>query len=93
MPAGEWPQSFSAIQAFGLEFSQSENSPLRHSAQAPHAIGNGTTTRSPTFRFFTPRPDLHDLAHELVAEDVALLHRGDEAVVEVQVGAADRRRA
>ena len=24
MPHGEWPNSFSAIQAFGLEFSQSE---------------------------------------------------------------------
>src|SRR3954469_7208495 len=24
--------------------------------QLPHAIGNGTTTRSPFFRFFTPRP-------------------------------------
>ena len=36
------------------------------------------------------RPDLDDLAHELVAEDVALLHRRDEAVVEVQIGAADR---
>src|SRR5688572_32496129 len=33
-----------------------------------------------------------DLAHELVAEDVALEHRRDEAVVEVQVGAADRGR-
>src|SRR5262249_42023258 len=33
--------------------------------------------------------DLDDLAHELVAEDVALLHRGDVPVVEVEVGAAD----
>src|SRR5579875_2698769 len=24
--------------------------------QVPHAIGNGTTTRSPFFTFFTPRP-------------------------------------
>ena len=38
------------------------------------------------------RPDLDHLAHELVAQDVALLHRRDEAVVEVEVGAADRRR-
>ena len=36
--------------------------------------------------------DLDDLAHELVPEDVALLHRRDVAVVEVQVGAADRGR-
>ena len=37
-------------------------------------------------------PDLHHLAHELVAEDVALLHGRHEAVVEVQVRAADRGR-
>ena len=36
--------------------------------------------------------DLDDFAHELVAEDVALLHRRDVAVVDVQVGSADRRR-
>src|SRR5829696_10380733 len=36
---------------------------------------------------------LDDLAHELVAEDVALAHRRDVAVVEVQVGPADRRGA
>ena len=34
--------------------------------------------------------DLDHLAHELVADDVARLHAGHEAVVEVQVGAADR---
>ena len=36
--------------------------------------------------------DFHDLAHELVPQDVALGHRGDVAVVEVQVRSADRRR-
>ena len=35
-------------------------------------------------------PDFHHLAHELMAEDVAALHRGNETVVEVQVRAADR---
>jgi hypothetical protein len=35
---------------------------------------------------------LHDLAHELVAEDIALLHRRDEAVVQVKIRAADRGR-
>src|SRR6185437_12678651 len=55
-PAGEWPQSFSAIQAFGLEFSHNENWPELQKKQAPQAIGNGFTTRSPTFRFFTPAP-------------------------------------
>ena len=92
MPQGEWPNIFSAIQAFGFEFSHSENSSCWQKKQLPQAIGKATTTRSPTFRFLHVRPDLDDLAHELVAEDVALLHRRDEAVVEVQVGAADRRR-
>ena len=36
------------------------------------------------------RPDLDHLTHELVAEDVAAHHAGDEAVEEVQVRAADR---
>ena len=36
--------------------------------------------------------DLDHFAHELVAEDVALLHGRDEPVVEVQVRAADRGR-
>src|SRR5690606_28835040 len=36
------------------------------------------------------RADLHDLAHELVAHDVAVFHAGHEAIVEVQVRAADR---
>jgi hypothetical protein len=33
--------------------------------------------------------DLDDLAHELVAEDVALVHGRDETVQKVQIGAAD----
>src|SRR5215211_3583637 len=35
------------------------------------------------------RADLHDLAHELVADDVAVLHPWHVAVVEIQVRAAD----
>ncbi len=56
MPAGECPIIFSAIHALGFEFSQSEYISALHAPQFPHAIGNGTTTRSPTFRFFTSRP-------------------------------------
>ena len=59
---------------------------MQHS---PQEMVKGTTTRSPTFSFVFSAPDLHDLAHELVAEDVAALHGGHEAVVEMQVGAAD----
>ena len=92
-PTPEWPYSFSAIPAFGFELSQSDHSSRSQKQQWPQAMVNGTTTRSPTFRLLTVAADLDDLAHELVAEDVAALHGRDEAVVEVQVGAADRGRA
>ena len=53
---------------------------------------SGTARRPgrPAFRFAHLGADLDDLAHELVAEHVALAHRRDEAVVEVQVRPADR---
>jgi hypothetical protein len=52
---------------------------------------NGTTTRWP---FLQRRlgADLDHFAHELMAEDVAGLHRRNVAVVEVEVRAADRSR-
>src|SRR5919201_4360230 len=53
----------------------------------PHEMLNGTTTRS-----LHLRADLLDDPHRLVAEDVAVLHAGRLAAVEVEVGAADRRR-
>ncbi|MNR20584.1 hypothetical protein D3C85_1374340 [compost metagenome] len=34
-------------------------------------------------------PHLDDLAHELMAENVAAVHAGDDAVIEVEVRAAD----
>src|SRR5690606_27157289 len=34
-------------------------------------------------------PHLDHLAHELVAEDVAAVHAGDDAVIEVEIRAAD----
>ena len=94
MPATGWPNIFSAMPALGLVFSQQEYSSAAQAAQAPQAIGNGTTTRSPTRSFVAvdAGPDLDDLAHELVAHDVALLHRRHVAVEQVQVGAADRGR-
>src|SRR5690606_9946253 len=36
--------------------------------------------------------DLHNFAHELMTEHIALFHGGHEAVVQVQVRATDRRR-
>jgi hypothetical protein len=44
------------------------------------------------FRLLDPGPDLDDLAHELVAHDVAVLHRRDVPVEQVQVRPADRGR-
>ena len=69
--------------------SQSENSVRLQNQQVPQEMVNGTTTRSPFFRFVTPLPTSSTIAHRLVAEDVALLHGRHVAVEEVQVGAAD----
>ena len=53
-------------------------------------IVNGTTTRSPFLSAAVDAAtDLHDLAHHLMAHDVAGQHGGDEVVEKVQVGAAD----
>src|SRR3712207_2772977 len=56
IPEGEWPHSFSAIHAFGFEFSHNENIFLLQEKHPPHAIGNGTTTRSPFRRLRTRGP-------------------------------------
>src|SRR5687768_12248416 len=48
MPEGEKPYAFSAMYALGLELSQQLQSWRRQKKQLPQAIGNGTTTRSPT---------------------------------------------
>ena len=50
---------------------------------------NGTTTRSPTLSFVVFRADLDDFAHGLMAEDVALFHRGHDAIEQMQVRTAD----
>ena len=49
-----------------------------------------TSTRSPTVTFLTPAPTSLDGADRLVAEDAAVGDRGDVALEDVQVGAADR---
>ena len=56
MPALAYPHSFSAMPAFGFEFSHTEYIPAAQALHAPQAIGKGTTTRSPSFRFPTPGP-------------------------------------
>ena len=88
-PAGEWPIAFSAISAFGLVVSQHEKRPFWQKKHSPQAMVNGTTTRSPFLQLRDGAADLDDLAHRLVAEDVARLHRRQVAVEEVQVRAAD----
>src|SRR5690349_16811256 len=56
MPEGECPIIFSATRALGFELSHTDVMPALHGPQTPHAMGKGTTTRSPTFRFFTVFP-------------------------------------
>src|SRR6185503_14465557 len=55
-PDGEWPISFSTNQAFGFELSHSDHRFSWHGSQFPHAMVNGTTTRSPTFNFAESTP-------------------------------------
>src|SRR5918995_5956200 len=56
MPQGDCPNTFSAIGAFGLEFSHRENICFWQKKQLPQEIGNETTTRSPGFNFLTSGP-------------------------------------
>src|SRR5215211_1206585 len=56
MPQVEWPNSFSAIHAFGFEFSQSVYISFSQKKHLPHEMGKETTTRSPTFRSCTSGP-------------------------------------
>src|SRR5215212_7019338 len=56
MPAPARPHSFSAIQAFGFVFSQSEYISFWQAEQTPHAMGKGTTTRSPALSVLTWGP-------------------------------------
>ena len=69
-PAPEKPYAASTTAAFGLELSHIAHRP-RVVSQWPQSMPNGTTTRSPCRRLFTAGPGLDDLAHALVAEDVA----------------------
>ena len=55
-PAGECPIAFAATSALGLVVSQLENIVCSQNQQWPQAITNGTTTRSPTFRWVMPAP-------------------------------------
>ena len=51
----------------------------------------GTTTRSPTLQILDSAADLDDLTHIFVAEDIAWLHGRNVAIIQMQIGAADRR--
>ena len=63
--------------------------PSRQKRQVPHAVMQDTTTRSPRRTVFTPVPDGFDGADGFVAEDAAVDDRGDVALEDVEVGAAD----
>ena len=81
---------FSAIQALGLELSQSDQSCVLAEEAAAAGDGERDDDAVAELQVLHVGADFDDLAHELVAEDVAGLHGRDEAVVEVEVGAADR---
>jgi hypothetical protein len=91
MPAGECPKTFCAIGAFGLEFSQREKSVCWQKLTAAAGDGKGDDDAVADLQVFHARADFDDLAHEFVADDVAFFHRRHEAVVEMKIGAADRR--
>jgi hypothetical protein len=55
-PAGDWPIALAATSAFGFVVSHIEYSVRLQKKHSPHAMTNGTTTRSPFFNFFTPLP-------------------------------------
>ena len=60
-------------------------------AEVALSAGDGEGYDDPVahLELFDAGTDLDDLAHELVSQDVALLHRRDVAVQQVQVRAAD----
>ena len=76
----------------GSSCRRATSGPARQKKQPPHAIGNGTTTRSPRRRFVTPAPTSTTSPMNSWPRMSPGLHRRDEAVVEVEVGAADRGR-
>ncbi len=55
-PAGDSPITLRAISALRLDLSHSENICFWQNQHSPHEIVNGTTTRSPFFRFLTSLP-------------------------------------
>ena len=75
------PMRLLAARRWGCELSHSDSKPCRQKKHLPQAIVNGTTTRSPFLRVSTSGPTSTHFAHEFMAEDVALLHGGNAAIV------------
>ena len=86
---GEWPHSFSAFSWSGLVRSQPEKKPRLQKKHSPQEMVKGTTTRSPTFSFLFSAPT--STTSPMVSWPMMSprLHRRDDAVVDVQVRAAD----
>src|SRR4051812_42163350 len=57
MPDVDSPNICSPMYGLGFELSQQLVNPRRQKKHSPHAIGKGTTTRSPTFNLVPSRPD------------------------------------
>src|SRR5207237_10218254 len=55
-PEPEYPYASSSIHAFGFELSHADHNSRSQKKHRPHAIVNGTTTRSPIFSFVISGP-------------------------------------
>ncbi len=88
-PAGDMPIASSAILWLGFVLSQHEKSVCSQNQHVPQEMVKGHDDAVALFEVGHAAADFLDDAHGLVAHDVAVFHGGLEAVVEVQVAAAD----
>jgi hypothetical protein len=72
----------------GFERSQPEKKPFLQKKHSPQEMVNHHAIADLKLVVF--RSNLDDLAHGLMTEDVALFHRGHDAVEQVEVRTADR---
>ena len=75
----------------GCVLSHSDHSSCSQYQHFPQPRNEGTTTRSPGLRSRVCGPDLDDLAHVLVPDDVALAHGRDVAAEQMQIRPARGR--
>ncbi|WP_433964989.1 hypothetical protein [Tunturiibacter gelidiferens] len=71
--------------------SQADQSFFLQNKQLPHAIVNGHHYSVAATKIGNVFADLFDDAHEFMSMDVAGFHRGDKAIVQMQIRPADSR--